>query len=370
MSGYTAEETLRLAKRVHNTKRSYLLVNPLQGKHLPVSPRKALEMMWVLGNQLAAEFPETRLVIGFAETATAIGAMAASCFEDDCVYVHTTREPLPEGEALFFREEHSHAVEQALYAGNLESWLEKTETVIFVDDELSTGKTLLNIIAQITRRFPCLERKKLVAASILNRLTAENEARLASAGVRSRCLVKLPQADYTAAVEAFQVTEARPPEAAPLDWETLPVTWRDPRKGTPAFDYLDQCRRKAEDLLPRLREALDPAARLLVLGTEECMFPALVLGAVLEQAGFAHVRSHASTRSPIGLSRQPGYPIREGWRLRSVYDPDRTTFLYNLEPYDGAVIVTDGGGEAGLQDLSAALAVHGCGRLFVAGGGL
>ena len=65
MSGYTAAETLRLAKRAHNTKRTYLLVNPLQAKHLPVSPTRALEMMWVLGNTLAAEFPERSRLFGF-----------------------------------------------------------------------------------------------------------------------------------------------------------------------------------------------------------------------------------------------------------------------------------------------------------------
>ena len=74
MHPYTAADTLRIAKRYNNPKRSYLLVNPLQAKHIPVSPAAALEMMGALGNQVAAKYPEARLVIGFAETATAIGA--------------------------------------------------------------------------------------------------------------------------------------------------------------------------------------------------------------------------------------------------------------------------------------------------------
>ena len=76
MHPYTAADTLRIAKRYNNPKRSYLLVNPLQAKHIPVSPAAALEMMGALGDQVAAKYPEARLVIGFAETATAIGAAA------------------------------------------------------------------------------------------------------------------------------------------------------------------------------------------------------------------------------------------------------------------------------------------------------
>lgn len=372
MSGYTAADTLRLAKRAHNTKRTYLLVNPLQAKHLPVSPTRALEMMWVLGMRLSAEFPETRLVIGFAETATAIGAMAASCFDDSCVYVHTTREPLPEGRFLEFREEHSHAVEQTLYCGEMEAWLAETSTVIFIDDEISTGKTILNMANQLKARFPQLREKRLVAASVMNRVTEADEARLAAAGIVCRYLVKLPQTDYTRAVERFAITEAvEPPELpGPREWRRLPpAALCEPRMGVPAFDYLDACRRRAEKLLPQLQELLDPAGTILVLGTEECMLPALVLGAVLENpGGFSHVRCHATTRSPIGICGQPDYPVREGWRLRSFYDPDRVTYLYNLERYDAAVVVTDRAGEAGLRSLSAALEVHGCGQRFLAGG--
>ena len=366
---YAARDILRLARRIHNPKRAYLLVNPLQGKHIPVSPRDSLEMMSILGNELAAEFPAANLVIGFAETATAIGAMAASCFGDGCVYVHTTREPLPPGASVEFREEHSHAVEQTLFCADMEDWLARTATVIFIDDELSTGRTLINMIAQLSRRFPALGEKRLVAASILNRLTPENEQRLNAAGIVSRCLVKLPQTDYTQAVAGFTVTDpVPPPEIPPVNWEHIPVTLCNSRLGVLAFDYLDVCRRKAEDLLAHFRSVLPANGSVLVLGAEECMFPALVLGAVLEHQGGFRVRCHATTRSPIGVSRQDGYPIREGWRLRSLYDSARTTYLYNLDHYDAAILVSGKAEPAGLQDLAAALNVHGCGKFYLTGG--
>lgn len=112
MSKYTAADVLLLAKRWQNAKRSYLLVNPLQAKHLPAAPDAALQMMQCLGQKVAVHYPQARLVIGFAETATALGAAVAACLAPDCVYLQTTRESMPQVKNwLNFQEEHSHAVE-------------------------------------------------------------------------------------------------------------------------------------------------------------------------------------------------------------------------------------------------------------------
>ena len=75
MKEYAEQDVLQLGKRIHNTKRSYLLVNPLQAKHIPVSPTKTYEMSQALGKLLYQTAPDARMVIGFAETATAIAAL-------------------------------------------------------------------------------------------------------------------------------------------------------------------------------------------------------------------------------------------------------------------------------------------------------
>ena len=118
MKNFTADEVLKIAKRHNNNKRAYLLVNPLQGKHIPTSPTSALEMMKNLGDKVALKYPAAKLVIGFAETATAIGAMVAASLDKDCIYIQTTRENL-NGNFIEFLEEHSHAPQQKLYAENL-----------------------------------------------------------------------------------------------------------------------------------------------------------------------------------------------------------------------------------------------------------
>ena len=342
-TSYTKETTLRVAKRYRNAKRAYLLVNPLQAKHMPVSPTEALTMMRTLGAGLRQEFPGARLVLGFAETATALGAAVASRLGPDCAFLTTTREAGEGPGWVRFLEEHSHAAEQKLWGGDLDALLQETDTVLFVDDEISTGKTLRNMVAQLTRRWPTLGEKTLVAASLLNRVTPEQEEALTDAGITCRCLVRLPQEDHTAQVADWTVTEAPPavPQNLSFRQETLPGEGLlDPRKTLRIGAYDRSCQALAEAMLSHVLEPVDTLGQTLVLGTEECMYPALRLGEKLERLG-AKVYCHATTRSPIGLCDAPGYPIRSGWKLPSFYEEERTTYVYNLREYDTVIVVSD-----------------------------
>lgn len=342
-TSYTKETTLRVAKRYRNAKRAYLLVNPLQAKHMPVSPTEALTMMRTLGAGLQQEFPGARLVLGFAETATALGAAVASRLGPDCAFLTTTREAGEGPGWVRFLEEHSHAAEQKLWGGDLDALLQKTDTVLFVDDEISTGKTLRNMVTQLTRRWPALGEKTLVAASLLNRVTPEQEEALADAGITCRCLVRLPQEDHTAQVVDWTVTEAPPavPQNLSFRQETLPGEGLlDPRKTLRIGAYDSSCQAVAEAMLSHTLGPVETLGKTLVLGTEECMYPALRLGERLERLG-AEVCCHATTRSPIGLCDAPGYPIRSGWKLPSFYEEERTTYVYNLREYDTVIVVSD-----------------------------
>lgn len=342
-TSYTKETTLRVAKRYRNAKRAYLLVNPLQAKHMPVSPMEALTMMRTLGAGLRQEFPGTRLVLGFAETATALGAAVASRLGPDCAFLTTTREAGEGPGWVRFLEEHSHAAEQKLWGGDLDALLQETDTVLFIDDEISTGKTLRNMVAQLTRRWPALGEKTLVAASLLNRVTPEQEKALADAGITCRCLVRLPQEDHTAQVADWTVTEAPPavPQNLSFRQETLPGEGLlDPRKTLRIGAYDSSCQAVAEAMLSHTLGPVDTLGKTLVLGTEECMYPALILGEKLERLG-AEVCCHATTRSPIGLCDAPGYPIRSGWKLPSFYEEERTTYVYNLREYDTVIVLSD-----------------------------
>ena len=361
---YTADLVLRVARRHNNEKRKYLLVNPLQGKHLPVSPRAALTMMAVLGAKVARACPSARLVIGFAETATAIGGIVAQTLGSSCTYIQTTREHPPGTQRwIEFLEEHSHAPEQRLAADGLEAALARTDTVVFVDDELSTGKTLCNILMQMRAALPALQAKKLVAASLLNRMTAADTERLRAHGAECIALVQLPESDYETQVERIAVRAAAdctvPAHRYGYRRIVLPAH-RTPRSGVAIGAYLrdwqDVGRRFADHLTWGRQEAI------LVLGTEECMLPGLLVGKALEEKGYGNVVFHATTRSPIGIADAEGYPIRAGRCIRSFYEEARATYIYNLQPYDHALIVSDAGQDAAdaVQSLLHAMRESGC----------
>ena len=80
--------------------------------------------------------------------------------------------------------------------------------------------------------------------------------------------------------------------------------------------------------------------KLLVIGTEEFMFPVLYIGRQLEKEGNS-VRCHSTTRSPIVVSLEREYPLHSRYELKSLYDPDRRTFLYDIEKYDKVFVITD-----------------------------
>lgn len=372
---YTEAQLLRLAKRFHNTKRTYLLVDPLQGKHIPVSPRECLTMMRSLGNKLQDEFPQTKLVVGFAETATAIGAAVAECMGDDCIYFHTTREDIPGvSRWIEFKEEHSHATEQKLSADGFDAALDNTDTVIFVDDEFSTGKTLANMIERLAEVFPQLSDKKIVAASIINRMSDENIKRFADSGIVCRQLLKLDNVDYTETVEAFDIKEASdlPQSASPHTIDSAYLIKqeesRSPRTGIAIGEYVDDVLNRHMYIISADSSMLPDGRSIAVIGTEECMYPGLLIAEQLEQSGaYESVRFHATTRSPIGICSAEGYPITNGYKLQSVYEKGRQTYLYDLAKYDSVLIVTDSKPDnmAGVGDIESLFRHYGCSEIIL-----
>ena len=162
---YTRDDLFSVAKRYNNSKRNYLIVNKKQSKYLPTKPSDTLEMVTALAKKAEVvntddriDFEEQTLVIGFAETATALGHLFANHFRK-AYYLTTTRENLGNGKCIEFREEHSHVVEQRLYYDELENAIKNAGSfsqVIFVDDEFTTGNTLRNLVAELLKAMPAL----------------------------------------------------------------------------------------------------------------------------------------------------------------------------------------------------------------------
>lgn len=355
---YQEKDLVRVAKRENNTKRSYLVVDPLQGKHIPVSPTKALEVFEALG-ELLQEIgdPQKILTIGFAETATAIGAGVAAKL--GTTYLQTTREVIEGASYLFFSEEHSHATEQKLVREDVEKAAESKDHILFVEDEVTTGKTILNIINILKKNYP--QFRKFSVASLLNGMEEENLERYRAEGIDLYYLVKTDHKEFAQRAEEFKgdgkyhSLPGKGEEKSEQKYREIKVPGlRNTRHLTEPTDY----RQALASLVGRVlvEVPLKEEQKMLVLGTEECMYPALLLGKSFEQLGYA-VQSHSTTRSPIAVSSEEMYPLHERYELRSLYDDSRVTYLYDIAAYDQVIIVTDAQENGvGTDSLIAALA--------------
>ena len=130
--------------------------------------------------------------------------------------------------------------------------------------------------------------------------------------------------------------------------------WMNARRFVDAKQYEAACRKLAETVIAET--SVKQGERVLVIGTEEFMYPALLTGQEIEKMG-CDVRSHSTTRSPIAVSTEEEYPLHCRYELRSLYDPDRKTFIYDLESYDRVIVMTDSAlvSLKGLETLTYAL---------------
>ena len=335
---YTASDLVRIARRDNNRKRPYLVINPRQAKHMPGSPGRALEMFDALAERIEERYRGERLlIVGFAETATAIGAAAAIRLKTS--YIQTTREDMPGVSFFVFYEEHSHAVTQKLSRDDLSGLIGDIDRIVFVDDEVTTGKTIRNIIACLENAYG--NRLRFAAASVLNGMGEEDMAIFREKAIDLVYLLKTDSSAYASIAEGYEgdglflppdKTEALPDIALEIGG------YQNARR----LVFADAYERAAEELCRSVRRAIGPirGENVLVLSTEECVFPALRLGKELEDAG-NRVISHSTTRSPILPCKAPGYPLYSRCELASLYDGRRKTFLYNLESYERVFIVTD-----------------------------
>ena len=183
---FSPESLFQMAVRI-NKKRQFLFVSRLLGKHLAVDPAISLGTGTILASMLMEDeglkghpllneiiqmvnseipnrqlsldslaykcnLPKKTVFIGFAETATGLGHAVFHHFEN-AHYIHTTREEILHMEpSFYFEEEHSHATSHRVYAS--EQTLKDAETIVLIDDEITTGLTLSNLIVALNVSFP------------------------------------------------------------------------------------------------------------------------------------------------------------------------------------------------------------------------
>lgn len=362
---YTEKELVRIAKRENNSKRSFLVVNPLQGKHVPVSPGAASALFGQLAKIVGDAYPGERLLlVGFAETATAIGASVATKLSS--CYIQTTRETPGDVGYLYFTESHSHATEQKLVREDMDAVIRGIDRIVFVEDEVTTGNTILGIVDVLKKRYP--GSIPFSVASLLNGMDDAALLRYRKRGIGLHYLVKTDHAGYAELAAGipedgqYSAKNVREPDM-PVH-SSLLTGCLDARRCVDGAEYLAACQLLWEQV--SLRNAFDGAGSVLVIGTEEFMFPALYVAAKIEEGGRC-VRFHATTRSPIAVSRREGYPLSARYELESLYEEGRRTFLYNLKKYDCVLILTDAAepNPAGIHSLVNAVSSCGNQKIFL-----
>lgn len=354
---YTQSDLVWVAGRENNSRRPYLLVNPLQGKHVPADPLAVRALYSALAGEIASRTgaEERVLVIGFAETATAVGAGVAAALPQETEYIQTTREDVTGAEYLYFSEVHSHATEQKLVKDGLIPILRAADRVIFVDDEVTTGNTILNLIRELEKE--CGPDCRYAIASFLNGMEPAVRDRFRKDSIELFYLLETENQKLGMRVDRFAYDgEMQDAEDGLLPEQVeeyqLPGAGNT-RRAVEIRQYQKRCEALAEKLFQTVP---DSAGRVLVLGTEELMYPALITASRLQTAG-REVRFHATTRSPIRTSREEDYPLHSRYRLNSLYEEGRTTFVYNLAAYDQVLVLTDAaqGRTDGMASLLSAL---------------
>lgn len=329
------EDVIKMAKRHNNPKRDFLFVNTLLGKHIAVQGRDALMMHRALGDKVYELFKEKGwenkkvLLVGFAETATALAQniMFYSLkfkekFPLNIVgYTQTTREELPSNQYtnIAFEEEHSHATSQKLYFDKELDY----DVVLFVEDEITTGNTILNFISQFEKH---QSGKDYAVASILNWQNDKDAKTFSEKGVEVAFLVR---GKMKTELPSFSIKEGKEYDLyqdevnykANLSLRNNP---RLPMTVEEFSEYVTFGDNKDKEF-SKLISLKDSKKKTLIIGTEENMFVPIFFAIIID----ADVK--ATTRSPIESSLEDGYPISSRLKLNSAYESGRVTYLYDMD---------------------------------------
>ncbi|MGB7999009.1 MAG: phosphoribosyltransferase family protein [Anaerobacillus sp.] len=377
-------EFFQMAARI-NKKRGFLFVSKMLGKHLPLNPYKPLLASGLLAlsyyenvsghsvdalsdvrdgflsndpgelrktyellKQVSLNLNEEPIVIGFAETATALGHAVFDCFPKG-YYIHTTRENVSGLEPEFnFKEEHSHAVDQRCFANP--SILERDNPVLLVDDEITTGKTCLNIIREIHAKYP---RNHYAVLSLLDWRSDEHVQQYKALEVElgiSLTVHSLLKGTITFEGKPLEhpindfYSGGIPTGKASIKYHDLSRDFllhsvagylaHSGRFGISEQDkvkIVDSCQRASN----HLNREITPG-KTLCLGTGEFMYIPMKVASYLH----GEVYYHATTRSPVQPVDTDQYAITSGFSFANPEDRSVQHYVYNIPEgeYDQAIV--------------------------------
>jgi hypothetical protein len=348
-----------------NKKRDFLFVSKVIGKHIPMIPGTLkivgaiLARLWVNERENSYAYPTTQLVnelisldsthsmdnldgilnspiklarktlfIGFAETAT---GLAQSIFENftNAAYIHTTREKITSIEpALFFKEEHSHAVEHSLFPYK-KDFFNDFEDIVLIDDELTTGKSALNLIR-------CLPGKYFGIISILDWRDANSYKMFSDEKDVDVMVCSLIKGDLKCIKSKDIISDdiIIPPSNTKLISSSdyvfkIAQSIEGYNKSTGRFGITSKDNFRISREIKSVSQILikeRTSGNCLCVGTGEFIYLPCSISAMLGD----NVYFHSTTRSPVHSRNLDAYGNKNKVAFQSPEDNNVTNYLYNI----------------------------------------
>jgi hypothetical protein len=310
---YTLDSLTSFATR-KNPKRAFLFTSKLTGKHIPSKPSTLLKAYADLAAATCLRHTDM-YVIGMAETAIGMAhGVFEALLEQGCRggFLHSTRYNLSADKLFGFEEEHCHASEHLLYAPADTSPLSNAKSLVIVDDEISTGKTLVNVLREYLSTYSGVQ--EIVLASLTSFISEERKQEIVEMfpSVELR-FASLFEGDFSFTPNPGWTSEA------------MPALTGNGRAKDELFssNYGRQGVSARLDIQPGFD--VPTSGRVLVLGTGEFLYPALCLAKQIEDAG-AECVFQSTTRSPVST----GDSIAHAYSFKDNYGDDIDNFVYNV----------------------------------------
>ena len=331
-SPFRLDDLIGFAARA-NTKRGFLFLSKVLGKHWPVTPQLMHKIHIALAAQVPADLPGPTVFIAMAETAIGLGqgvfeAYQAANPQRSALFIHTSRYRVGDRPIIEFAEAHSHAPRQFLHlpvATKLRDIFLTARSLVLIDDEASTGNTFLNLSAACRAMNPSIERVHLASITnfmgeVANSALSQRFGIAVTSGAALTGEYTFSAGNLQQAAGTAQLFDAQAERGASTLFGRLGV---NKPLAVPTY------------LLNRLSATIRSGERVLVLGTGEFMHAAFLLGRELENQGF-NVVVQSTTRSPIlqwgAVSHTLNFPDNYGEGVEN--------FIYNVTPgqYDHVFI--------------------------------
>ena len=369
-----------MANRANNEKRNFLFVSKILGKHIEVKPNVCKAMGYILASLICGENSNTKdiidsfknknnlkgllnisyeceekiTVLGFAETATGLGMSVASAIKNS-FYLTTTRENIIDINSIFnFEEEHSHATTHKCYLENLDRLI-SSERIILVDDEITTGKSMLNIIRELKKVtgvnkysiLSVLDWRGKEYLDLYENFKKENKVEIEVLSLISGSIKNSDKTIYYDEIKTNKLEEKI--EINDLTGQLERKIYKikenisesylsDTGRFGTSYEKIRSLEEKCERIAKEINKKIGEDKKVLVLGHGENIYIPSRIASYLD----GDIKFKSTTRSPIYCSDKEGYPIIE---KHSFLDRGVEYYFYNKskieEEFDYVVLLVE-----------------------------